>query len=92
MRRSGLEHTIAASTGSVQPFVPVAGAVVAARAATTFAQVICARALPLHRWIVTQLIITNTDEIVAARPDFLIILLLLSEHYTVLLRVSYLKI
>jgi hypothetical protein len=79
-RRFGRAHTFAASTGSVQAFVPVADAVVAARAATTFAQVICALALPLRRWIGIQLIMTNMLEIAAARTDFLNILLLLSEH------------
>jgi hypothetical protein len=82
-RRSERAPTFAASTGSVQAFAPVADAVVAARAATTFAQVGYALSLPLRRWIVTLLIMTNTEEIVAARPDFLSILLLLSERYTV---------
>jgi hypothetical protein len=79
-RRFGRAHTFAASTGSVQAFVPVADAVVAARAATTFAQATCALASLLRRWIVTQLIMTNTLEIAAAQTDFLVILLLLSEH------------
>jgi hypothetical protein len=47
----------------------------------TFALVICALALPLRRWIVTPLIMTNTQEIVAARAVFPSMLLLLSEYY-----------